>query len=204
MTTTLLQQALQALETCTPGDYSTGHVIHPWHDDALIDAAADAIRAHLAAQPAPAEPVAHAQNPKDGFWVWCLADEPGAIPLYTHRAAQPAPVPVPPEVLSALEEARADSARRHQLLIIQHAEAVELWNALKDLSFECDGVTRVQAPSRETYNRTFALLRKKNHLSPEALRGYGESGVMQQSVQFAHGIAASPEVPVAKLKGQGS
>jgi hypothetical protein len=49
----------------------------------------------MAAQPAPAEPVAHAQNPKDGFWVWCLADEPGAIPLYTHPAAQPAPVPVP-------------------------------------------------------------------------------------------------------------
>lgn len=35
-----------------------------------------------------------------------------------------------------------------------------LLKALEDLSFECDGVTRVVAPSRETYNRTFAVLRK--------------------------------------------
>ena len=113
----------------------------------------------------------------------------GWMPLYaTPQQAQPTPAVQP--LQSQLDEARADADRRHQLLIIQHAEAVELWNALKDLSFECDGVTRCIAPSRETYNRTFAVLRRKNHLSPEALRGYGSSGLQQQSVQFADGIAA--------------
>lgn len=114
-------------------------------------------------------------------------------------AARPAPaapaVPAVQPLQSQLDEARADADRRHQLLGIQHAEAVELWNALKDLSFECDGVTRCIAPSRETYNRTFAVLRRKNHLSPEALRGYGSSGLQQQSVQFADGIAAPGEKP---------
>jgi hypothetical protein len=33
------------------------------------------------------EPVAWAQNPKEGFWCWCQPDEPGAIALYTHPAA---------------------------------------------------------------------------------------------------------------------
>lgn len=77
------------------------------------------------------------------------------------------------------EALRKDSERRHQLLILQHAESVELWNALKDLSFECDGVTRTEAPSRDTYNKTFAVLQRKLHLSPEALRGYAESGQSQ-------------------------
>ncbi len=71
--------------------------------------------------------------------------------------------------------------RLHEMLKMQHAESVELWNALKDLSFECDGVMCVLPPSRETYNRTFAVLQSKPHLSPEALRGYGETGAAQQS-----------------------
>lgn len=37
-------------------------------------------------------------------------------------------------------------------------DAGHLWHALKDLSFDCDGVTQTQAPQRGTYNSTFALL----------------------------------------------
>jgi len=103
MTTTLLQQAhdlllpvygetsnictnirahLAAQPPATSADYAMGYA------EGFNDACKPA-------PPAPAKPVAYAQNPKDGFWFWCLADEPGAIPLYTHPAAQPAPVPVP-------------------------------------------------------------------------------------------------------------
>jgi hypothetical protein len=34
-----LKQAIAALETCNPGDYSTGHVIHASFDEAACDAA---------------------------------------------------------------------------------------------------------------------------------------------------------------------
>lgn len=71
------------------------------------------------------------------------------------------------------DAALADSERRHTLLKMQHAESVELYNALSDLSFECDGVMCVLPPSRETYNRTFMVLKMKPHLSPAALRGHG-------------------------------
>ena len=66
--------------------------------------------------------------------------------IVANMLVQPTPAVQP--LQSQLDKARADADRRHQLLIIQHAEAVELWNALKDLSLECDGVTRVVAPSR--------------------------------------------------------
>lgn len=36
-------------------------------------------------------------------------------------------------------------------------DAGHLWNALKDLSFDCDGVTQTQAPQRGTYNATFSV-----------------------------------------------
>lgn len=39
----LLQQALDALDTCVAGDYSTGHVIYPSFDCELVDAAFEAI-----------------------------------------------------------------------------------------------------------------------------------------------------------------
>lgn len=37
-------------------------------------------------------------------------------------------------------------------------EAGFLWHALKDLSFDCDGVTCTVAPTRGTYNDTFAVI----------------------------------------------
>lgn len=43
-------------------------------------------------------------------------------------------------------------------------EAVEdaghLWHALKDLSFDCDGVTQTQTPQRGTYNATFLVAQR--------------------------------------------
>ena len=42
-----LRQALAALETCTPADYSTGHVIHADYDEKLCAAAEVAARAAL-------------------------------------------------------------------------------------------------------------------------------------------------------------
>jgi hypothetical protein len=39
--------ARNAMESCTPGDYSTGHVIHPYFDEAAVNDALDAIDAAL-------------------------------------------------------------------------------------------------------------------------------------------------------------
>ena len=44
----VMQQALKALETCTHGDVSTGHVIHPYHDEKSVECAITALRAALA------------------------------------------------------------------------------------------------------------------------------------------------------------
>lgn len=117
----LLQQALDALETCTPGDYSTGHVIHPWHDDALIDAAIDALRAHLA-QP---QGLTDAEISK--LWddhTIPVFGKTGINPIVFARAvlaaAQPSPVPVPPgwklvpvEPTPEMLRAAYDTAIRH-------------------------------------------------------------------------------------------
>jgi hypothetical protein len=51
----------------------------------------------------------------------------------------------------------------------------DLLQALADLSFECDGVTRTEAPSRETYNRTFAVLQKYRALYAHPLDAPADS-----------------------------
>ena len=43
-----LEQLIESLETCSPGDYSTGYVIHPSFDAKAVDAAITAGRASLA------------------------------------------------------------------------------------------------------------------------------------------------------------
>lgn len=43
-----LEKALAALETCTPADYSTGHVIHASFDDAACAWAEETARAAIA------------------------------------------------------------------------------------------------------------------------------------------------------------
>ena len=70
MTRELLQQALDALETCTPGDYSTGHVIHPSYGEHSVDEAIEAIRAYLA-QPQ-GEPAWHPAPTCAGTWILSL------------------------------------------------------------------------------------------------------------------------------------
>lgn len=43
-----LRAALKALQTCMDGDYSTGHVIHPYHDEKQCAAAEEACAAAIA------------------------------------------------------------------------------------------------------------------------------------------------------------
>lgn len=47
-----ITQAIEALESCTDGDYSSGHVIHPHFDRAMVDSALAVLHAALA-QPEP-------------------------------------------------------------------------------------------------------------------------------------------------------
>jgi hypothetical protein len=42
-----MKAALEALNSCTPGDWSTGHVIDPYHDEKLVDAAIAALEEEL-------------------------------------------------------------------------------------------------------------------------------------------------------------
>ena len=51
-----IKQAIEALESCDPGDYSTGHVIHPSYDEEKVNAALASLRSM------PAEPVDDALN----------------------------------------------------------------------------------------------------------------------------------------------
>jgi hypothetical protein len=39
-----MKQALEALESCTPQDTSTGHVIHAWHDEELVNKSITSLR----------------------------------------------------------------------------------------------------------------------------------------------------------------
>lgn len=59
-----------------------------------------------------------------------------------------------------IAELEKDIARRLKLIQLHHADAMELWKALNDLSFESDGVTCTQIPTRETYNRTLEIMQK--------------------------------------------
>jgi hypothetical protein len=51
-----MKLALEALESCTPQDTSTGHVIYSWHDEELVNGAITAIKEALA-QPEQEHPV---------------------------------------------------------------------------------------------------------------------------------------------------
>lgn len=91
------------------------------------------------------------------------------------------------ELEAALDARDKDKVRLHGLLKLHHSDAMELWAALKDLSFECDGViSRCNAPSVKTYNRTFAVLQKHE-------QGYSESARANPAGQAALGDAAQQE-----------
>ena len=65
--TKALKLALEALESCSAGDYSTGHVIHPSFDVDAVNRAIDAVDEALAEQPAQQEPVAWHGYDLDGM-----------------------------------------------------------------------------------------------------------------------------------------
>ena len=79
------------------------------------------------------------------------------------------------EQLAELAAACKDAERRLRLLRLHHSDAMELWKALTDLSFECDNVIatydgKVGAPTIETYNRTFDVIAKHRAAYSEEAR----------------------------------
>lgn len=66
----VMRKALEALDSCTPGDYSTGHVIGPSYDEKAVGEAIIALRAELERLEA-VEPVAfmwqHDETGRVGF-----------------------------------------------------------------------------------------------------------------------------------------
>lgn len=76
-----MKLALEALESCTPADTSTSHVIYAWHDEELVNKAIKALEEALAKQEQ-GEPVAHfgsAYVNENGVHVTTVLD-PVAIP----------------------------------------------------------------------------------------------------------------------------
>ena len=74
----VLKQALEALESCTPQDTSTGHVIHAWHDEELVNKSITSLRQAIAELESQ-EPVAHQK--------WCAS----LTQLLLSMPPQPAP-----------------------------------------------------------------------------------------------------------------
>ena len=104
----LLQQALDALETCTPADYSTGHVIHPSFDDRLVDAAIVALEEALAApQPEPEKRI-----------VWCTETDSACSTCPTLR------IPCQAATQAAALNARVTVPREPTQEMIAAGEAV--------------------------------------------------------------------------------
>lgn len=74
-TTEALKLALDALENCDAGDYSTGHVIHPSFNNKTVDEALAAIREALA-EPVKQAPVGEVDLHKElGQLRWMGGDE---------------------------------------------------------------------------------------------------------------------------------
>ncbi len=127
MSRKILQQALEALETCDEGDYSTGHVIHPSFDEKAVDAAITALRAHLD-NTKEQEPVAwrievdqyNNQWFTDDLDEACdtlTNDNAVAVPLYLSPTIPPGYVLVPEEPTEAtIEAARTAAWESAQLL----------------------------------------------------------------------------------------
>jgi hypothetical protein len=106
-----MKQALEALETCTEGDYSTGHVIHPSFDEKAVTDAITALRAAIEAQEK-YEPVFEV-----GFgWLDTVNIYPNGTLLYTH------PQPIP--------DGCKNDAARWNFVMATEPYALNLWNAL--------------------------------------------------------------------------
>lgn len=64
------------------------------------------------------------------------------------------------QVYDKLHGTPCEQIRHQQEVERLKEDARELWAALNALSFECDGVISTSPPSRETYNRTFAVMQR--------------------------------------------
>lgn len=68
----VIKQMREALESCTPADYTTSHVIHPSFDDALVEQAL-AIPADLAAEREKVAQLAATEKERNAFQDQCIA-----------------------------------------------------------------------------------------------------------------------------------
>jgi hypothetical protein len=86
MTITAMKQALEALESCTPADTSTGHVVWPSYDEQAVAQAITALRTAIE-QAEKQEPLAWI-SPSGALYrtrYHALANaEQSLTPLYTH------------------------------------------------------------------------------------------------------------------------
>ena len=64
-----MELALEALESCTPLDTSSSHVIYPWYDEKLVDKAITALKARLALQ------ILHDENERLGLYRDAYAEQ---------------------------------------------------------------------------------------------------------------------------------
>ena len=91
-----MRKALEALETCSYGDYSAKHVVDPSFDGDAVEAAIESLKAALAQQGEQAKPVAYITDTHQGPMVWtpemygeaCIYcdDDEFPVPLYTQPA----------------------------------------------------------------------------------------------------------------------
>lgn len=66
-----IKQAIEALESCDPGDYSTGHVIHPSYDEEKVNAALAALRSMPESVQVPKRPTQAMRDVMDSEgWAW--------------------------------------------------------------------------------------------------------------------------------------
>jgi hypothetical protein len=63
--------AIEALESCDPGDWSTGHVIHPSYNEDKVNAALALLYAEPEPTPEPGE--------RERFEAWCRVGDPASI-----------------------------------------------------------------------------------------------------------------------------
>lgn len=76
----VLKQVLEALESCTPQDTSTGHVIHAWHDEKLVNKSITSLR----------QAIAELESQEPDYWLGyglqAHTEKPfdNATALYTH------------------------------------------------------------------------------------------------------------------------
>ena len=91
-----MRKALEALETCSYGDYSAKHVVDPSFDGDAVEAAIESLKDALAQQGEQAKPVAYITDTEQGPMVWtpemygeaCTYCDDGEfpVPLYTQPA----------------------------------------------------------------------------------------------------------------------